>query len=155
MLPMIDVGHDIFGGGPLASKLVGDHHPWISAIRLHQLFKEALGCPPVAALLHQDIEHVTLLIHGAPEIKSLAVDLDHSLIKKPLVARPWPVSPDDISEQRAEPLLALMDSLMTDVDAAIGKDVLDIAKAERETTIPAHGVADDLARKTVTFEGVT
>ena len=47
-----------------------------------------------------------------------------------------------------------MDGLVTDIDAAVGKDVLDIAKTERETVIQPDGMADDLARKTVALEGV-
>ncbi len=124
MLPVIDTRHDVFGGGPIASKLVGNHHSRITAIRLDQLFKEALGRPLVAPLLHQDIEHVAMLIHGTPEIKNLTVDLDHNFIKIPLVARPWPVSPNDIGEQRTKPLLPFMDGLVTDVDTAVSKDAL-------------------------------
>ena len=123
-------------------------------MRLDQLFKEALGRPLVAPLLHQDIEHVTMLIHGTPEIKNLTVDLDHNFIKIPLVARPWPVSPNDIGKQRTKSLLPLMDGLVTDIDAAVGKNVLNIAKAERESVIQPYGMADDLARKTVAFEGI-
>jgi hypothetical protein len=36
MLPMIDIGHNVLGGSAGASELVGNHHPWITAISLHQ-----------------------------------------------------------------------------------------------------------------------
>ena len=96
MLPMINIGHNVFGGSAIASELVGNHHPWITAVSLDQFREKTLGCSFVAPSLHQDIEHVSMLIYGAPEIESLTIDLDHSLIKKPLVAWSRPVSADHI-----------------------------------------------------------
>ena len=95
----------------------------------------------VARLLRQDIEHVSTLIHGAPEIESLTVDLDHRLIKKPLVAWFGLVSADQIRKQRTEALLPFMDGLVTDVDATIIEDILDIAKAQAETIVQPNSLA--------------
>ena len=47
-----------------------------------------------------------------------------------------------------------MDGLVADLDAPIGQDVFDVAKAHAETIVGLNRVADKLARKTVAFEGV-
>ena len=47
-----------------------------------------------------------------------------------------------------------MNRLMADLDGQIGEDVLDISKAQAETIVQPHRVANDLAWKTLAFEGV-
>ena len=84
MLPVIDIGHDLFLGGTVASELVGDHHPRL-AILLDQLAQKTLGSLPVAPFLNHDVQNVAMLINRTPEIENLAADLDHNLIKVPLV----------------------------------------------------------------------
>lgn len=126
--PMINIGHNVFGGSGIASEFVGNHHPWLTTVSLDQVRVKALGCSLVAPFLHQSIEHVPMLIHGKLEIESLTDDLDHSLIKKPRVAWSWPVPPNNIGEQWTKPLLPFMDGLATDVDATISEDILDIAR---------------------------
>lgn len=101
MLTVIDIGHDLFLGGPIASELVGDHHPGL-AILLDQLTQKTLSRLLVAPFLSHDIEHITMLVDRPPEVENLAADLDHNLIKVPLVADLGSMAADRVGIQRTE-----------------------------------------------------
>jgi hypothetical protein len=58
-------------GGDIAAEPVGDNGPRDILESPQQLPKELLGCPSVAARLHQDIEYLAVLIHGSPPIPLL------------------------------------------------------------------------------------
>ena len=153
MLTVVDIRHHLFLGGAIAPELVGDHHPRL-AVWLDQLGKKTLGRLLVAPFLNHDIEHVTMLIHGAPEIENLAVDLDHHLIKVPLVTHLWSIAADRVGKERAELSFPVPHRLVAGLNATIGEQFLDIAKAQAEAIIKPDGLADDLARKAVAFERI-
>ena len=50
----------------VAGQLVGDDHPRHVAQALEQLAEKSLGRHRVAARLHQDVEHVAVLVDRAP-----------------------------------------------------------------------------------------
>jgi hypothetical protein len=50
---------------------------------LQQLSKEPIGRFGIAPALHEDIEHIPSLIHGAPEIVQLTANADEHLVHKP------------------------------------------------------------------------
>ena len=52
----------------------------------HQPTEESLGCTLIAARLQQNIDHVSVLINGTPEILLLAVESDEQLVQIPDVA---------------------------------------------------------------------
>src|SRR5215470_14176561 len=71
----------------VALQLVRNDHPWHVLEPLEQLTKELLRRLLVAATLHQDVEHVIVLIHGAPQVMTLPVHRQKDLVQVPLV--PW------------------------------------------------------------------
>ena len=76
---------------------------------LQQLAEEALGSALVLAALHEDVQHVAVLIDGTPEILALAVDRHGNLIEKPTVtARSAPLSeaPRLVETKRGTPELS-------------------------------------------------
>src|SRR3954462_7981135 len=75
-------------GGAL--ELVGDDHPRRILQALQQLAKEALGGFGIAPALHQDIEHLAVLIDRTPEMVLLATDAQKHLVDEPFVAWPGP-----------------------------------------------------------------
>ena len=121
---------------------------------LGQLDQKSPGCLLAAPLSHQDIQHVTMLIHGTPEIENLTVDLDHNLIKAPLVTRLWSVATDGVGRKRAELAFPIPHRLVAGFNPAIAKQFLDIAKAQTEAIIQPRSMADDLSWKAVTFERI-
>jgi hypothetical protein len=52
-----------------------------------QLAKKLLGGLSIAAWLYQDIEHLAVLIDGAPQILQLAIDRQVDFIKMPAIPR--------------------------------------------------------------------
>src|SRR5215471_16190094 len=55
-------------GSSIALQLVGDDPEWFLALTAQQVAKEPLGCTLIAATLQQNIDDITILIHGAPKI---------------------------------------------------------------------------------------
>ncbi len=74
--------------GAITSELVGNQPPRHAALTLQQLAKEAFGGFPIAARLDENIDHVTILVNGAPEILSFVSDRDEDLIQVPCVTQP-------------------------------------------------------------------
>jgi hypothetical protein len=54
--------------------------------RLVWTAEELLSSGFVAAPLSPDIQHGTMLVHGAPEVVGLAIDLEQDLVAVPLIA---------------------------------------------------------------------
>ena len=108
--------------------------------------QEAFGGLGIAACLDQDVEHVAGGIDRAPEPMLHAVDRDHNLIKMPLVVRLWPVTPDTSGKMRAETIDPKPDCFPAHNHATLGRRILDICRAQRESMISLDRVCDDLTR---------
>jgi hypothetical protein len=87
VLSMFDPWNQFFLGRTIASKLIGDNDSGSKASRFEQLAKELLRGSLVAMTLHEDIEDLTLGLHGSPEVVLLALNGDHHLVQIPLVGR--------------------------------------------------------------------
>ena len=85
-----------------------------------------------------------MLVHRAPQVVGLAVDLDEDLVKVPLVTRACPSAAQSVGVGLAERSAPLPDGLVGDRDAALQHHLLDVAEAQREPVIEPHAVADDL-----------
>jgi hypothetical protein len=72
--------------GAVALECSGDNDPWAMREALPQLPEELLGRALVAPGLHQDIEGVSVLVHGPPELGPLLVQRDEHLLEVPVVA---------------------------------------------------------------------
>jgi hypothetical protein len=107
-----------------------------------------LFIPPV---LHQGIEHVSLLIHSALQIVAFAIDRQEDLVQMPFV--PWPGTqpPKLIRILLAKLPAPLADRFVGDDDPTDEQQFFHIAVAEREAEIEPDRVADDLTRKPVMF----
>ena len=73
-LAMLDTGHDLLFRCCVALEFVGDQHPWGVTQALEELAKEAFRRLPVASALHEDIEHMAILIDCTPKVMVLALD---------------------------------------------------------------------------------
>ena len=65
---------------PVAAQAVGDEALRVVLELSEQALEEAPGRRGIPPLLHQDVEHDTVLVHRAPEIVQLAVDAQENLI---------------------------------------------------------------------------
>jgi hypothetical protein len=105
----------------------------------------------VAAALHENIEYVTILIDGPPEIMPCAVDREKDLIQVPLVARLGAPATELIGIRLPELLAPLPDRFVGDDDSTSEQQLFDIAIAEAEAEVEPDAVADDLGREAVVF----
>jgi hypothetical protein len=103
--------------------------------------------------LHQNVDHVAVLIHGTPQILLLAVDSNENFIQVPVVAQPSLSSLQSPSIVRTELMTPLPDRLIRDDDSSLGQKILDVSKTQAEAMVSPDRIADDLARETIA--GVT
>ena len=81
------------------------------------------------------IEHVAVLIHGTPEILSLAVDSNENFVQVPTIAEAALPLLQFSSILRAELLTPQTNRFIGDNDATLGEKILDIAEAQAETMV--------------------
>src|SRR5215471_15860895 len=86
-LTMVDTWQNLPLRRAVALELIGDDDAWHVLQPLEQLAKKLLGRLLVAAALHQDIQHVVVLIDGAPQVMAFTIDCEKYLIQVPLI--PW------------------------------------------------------------------
>jgi hypothetical protein len=80
-------GQDFPFGRAVALELIRNDDPRHVLQALEQLAEKLLRRLLVAAALHQDIEHVIVLVDSAPQVMALAIDGQKDLVEVPLV--PW------------------------------------------------------------------
>ena len=121
---------------------------------LEQLTKELLRRLLVAATLHQDVEHVIVLIHGAPQVMALPIDRQKHLVEVPLV--PWLGASTLQLIGVLLPKLAtpLADGFMGEVDPAFEQQLLYITVAQREAIVEPDSVGSNIRLESLPFIGV-
>ena len=73
-------------GGRVTAQLVGDQASRHVPLGLQQLAKESHRGVPISSRLHEDVEDVTGLIHGAPHVLLATLDRDEHLVEMPGVS---------------------------------------------------------------------
>src|SRR5258708_6711303 len=68
VLPILHPRQDLAFGGSIALQFIGDDHAGDIVQSFEELPKKAFRRVCVASALHQDIQHVAVLINGSPEI---------------------------------------------------------------------------------------
>jgi hypothetical protein len=91
------------------------------------------------------------VIDSPPEIAELAVDLHKDLIQMPTPLSKAshvrdPPLPDLGSEHRAKPVPPKSDSLVADVDPALGQQILDVAQRQRVPSVHHDDQTDHFRR---------
>ena len=81
-------------GNWIALELVRDELPRGSSLSLQHLAKEPVSGSLVASLRNEEIQNITVLINGTPEVDLLPVDLQEQLIHVPDVAQSAPLLSD-------------------------------------------------------------
>ena len=61
-----------------------------AALAFQQRSEESSGGVSIASRLHEDVDHVAVLVHGAPEILSPALNGDEDLVEMPYIVHPAP-----------------------------------------------------------------
>ena len=144
-----DGWHDLAVSGAVASQLVGDEPPGWPALPLQQLTKEAFSGSPIASRLDEDIDDVAILVHRTPEILPLTLDGYKHLVQVPRIAEATLPSLQPASVFWTELDAPKSDRFIRDGDPPLGKEVLDISKAQTKAMVEPNGVADDLRWKSI------
>jgi hypothetical protein len=105
-------------------------------------------------LLHQDVEHLAVLIHCPPQIMPYLVDRDEHFIQMPLIT--WPETPatEGIRIRLAKLAAPLADRFVRHEDTTDEQELFDVAMAEREAEREPDRVANDLAWESMMFVGI-
>ena len=116
---------------------------------LQQVLEEALGGCTVPAVLHEDVEHDTILIHRPPQIVQHTSDADEHLVQVSRVARLRSAPAQPPGEVGTELEAPMPNAFMGHYDATFRQDQLDIAQAEAEDVIQPDRMADNVGGKPV------
>ena len=92
-LAMFHTGQYVALGRAIAFELIRDDHTRHVLQSLEQLAEKLLRCPLIAATLHQDVEHVIVLVDSSPQVMPLTMNGEKHLIQVPLVTRPGSSAP--------------------------------------------------------------
>ena len=144
-----DTGQDRSTGSSIALQLVGDDPEWLLALTAQQSAKEPLGCTLIAARLQQNIDDITILIHGTPKILLLAVDSDEEFVQIPGITEASLFLLKTSGIVGSEFPAPLADGLVRNNYPAFGQKIFNITEAQTEAMIDPYGVADDFRRETV------
>ena len=118
-----------------------------------QLTEEPLRRTAITSGLHEDVDHVTILVNRPPEIPTPALNLHKQLVEIPGVAQAPSPSPQRPRLRRTKGSTPLSTRLIGHGDPTLREQVLGIAETQAEPVIQSHGVADNFRRKSVS--GVT
>ena len=76
----------VFHRGTVGTKEVGHDDSW-HAVALHCTLEERQRSSAIPALRGKDFEHLTFVIHGAPEVVRFTVDTHEHLVQMPAPVR--------------------------------------------------------------------
>ncbi len=114
---MLNAWQDVPLGSGVAFQVIGDQYPGAILQALEQLAEEALGSLSIAMALHQNIQDMTILIHGPPQVVNLPVDGEVHLIQVPLDPSLRLPTTQGIGVGLAELQAPLTDRLVADHDS--------------------------------------
>ena len=89
------------------------------------------------------------MVDGTPQIHVLARDPDDHFVEMPAIARSRTAPSQAPSDRRSEFEHPTANAFVGEVEATLGKQLLDIAIAQGEAEVQPHGVLDDDRRKTM------
>jgi len=132
---LVLVGHPLGRGDPLL---------------LEELPHQLASGRGVAFGLDKHVQDLAFGIHGSPKVHLSATDPDEDFVEVPSPVRDWASRPQAAGDCRPEHDDPSSDRLVRHLDTALGQQVLDVAKAEREPQVHPDGALDHVARKAVT-----
>ena len=133
----------------ITSKFVGDQLPGCLSLMFQGPTKEAFGGSTISTPGKQNIDHVSILIDGSPQIEALTSDGDEEPIDMPGVAESALFPTQSAGVGRSEFLTPVSDRFIGDKDSSLGEQVFYVSKAQGEPMVQPNGVTDDFRRKAV------
>ena len=139
--------------GAVGAEFIGYNRRRREALLLQEFPHQPNCRPSVPAGLNQEIQDFALTVHGTPEIELPNSNYDDHLVQVPAFGRSWPptlnpprIGPTEFQDPSSN-------CLIRDVETTLGKQVLNVPIAQRETAIEPDGMLDDDRWKAVTTVG--
>ena len=136
--------------GAVGAEFIGYNRRRREALLLQEFPHQPNCRPSVPAGLNQEIQDFALTVHGTPEIELPPSNYDDHLVQVPAFGRSWPptlnpprIGPTEFQDPSSN-------CLIRDVETTLGKQVLNVPIAQRETAIEPDGMLDDDRWKAVT-----
>ena len=139
--------------GAVGAEFIGYNRRRREALLLQEFPHQPNCRPSVPAGLSQEIQDFALTVHGTPEIELPPSNYDDHLVQVPAFGRSWPptlnpprIGPTEFQDPSSN-------CLIRDVETTLGKQVLNVPIAQRETAIEPDRMLDDDRWKAVTTVG--
>jgi hypothetical protein len=101
--------------------------------------------------LYQDIEDMTVLVDGAPQVVALAMDGEKDLIQVPCVARSGTPAAQLVGIGLPKLSTPIPHRFIGQDDAAFGHELFDVPVAEAKAKVEPDTMADNLCREPMTL----
>jgi len=144
MLAMFLPGENLTLGGAIALEFVGDNDARYGGESFQECAEELLRRPLVALALHQDVEHVALLIHGPSQIGIFVLAGEHHVVEAPCVAWPRTSAAPVVGVLLVNFAAPFADRLRGYDHAALTQELFSVPKAQAEWEVEPDGVGDTL-----------
>ena len=139
--------------GAVGAEFIGYNRRRREALLLQEFPHQPNCRPSVPAGLNQEIQDFALTVHGTPEIELPPSNYDDHLVQVPAFGRSWPLTLNPPRIGPTEFQDPSSNCLIRDVETTLGKQVLNVPIAQRETAIEPDGMLDDDRWKAVTTVG--
>lgn len=135
--------------GSVATKFIREQTPRFFPLAFQDLAEEALCRPSITTALHEDIEYISILGHGPPQVVPLTADLDEYFVDVPGIAEPAFATFQGAPVARPEFDTPATNGLVRNDDSALGQKVFNVTVAQSEPVVDPDCVTDNLWRKSV------
>ncbi len=135
----------------IASEFVGHQPPGFSPLVFDETAEKPFGRALIAMALYENIKGIAVLIDRAPEILSLAMNRDKDFFDVPGIAQASLLFFELACVGRPKLPAPLSNGFIGDGDASFSQEFFDFTKAEAESMVEPHGVADNFRGKTMTL----
>ena len=136
--------------GAVGAEFIGYNRRRREALLLQEFPHQPNCRPSVPAGLNQEIQDFAFAVHGTPEKVPPSPDHHDHLVPVPSFGRSWPPTLNPPRICPAEFQDPSSNCLIREVEITLGKQVLNVPIALRETAIQPDGMLDDDRRKAVT-----
>jgi hypothetical protein len=138
--------------GTVRGQFIGGESLWMDPLVLEQFAQQSQRSNGIATLLDQYVQHFAFVIDSPPQLNPLAANFHGHFVQVPASSRLGSGSSKILCERPAELQRPTADSVVADINAALGQHLLNIAKAQGEAEIHPNGLADDVGREPVALE---
>ena len=129
------------------TELVGHDRPGRKTLPLQQFSQQPQRGGLVMTALKQHVQHLAFAVDRPPQKQMSASEPDNHFVEVPPIIRPRAPADETRGDLGLEFQRPATDAFITDVNAALRQQLLDIAITDREAVIEPDSVSDNVRRK--------